>query len=120
MTTRIAVIGGSGLYEMDGVKLVDHVAVATPFGDPSDRIGIAEIGGEKVAFLPRHGRGHRLLPSEVPSRANIWALKSLGVAQIVSIRISTWSAKVSLIFWLSFPRQIIALTFDFTNGTSEE
>jgi len=85
MTTRIAVIGGSGLYEMDGVKLVDHVAVATPFGDPSDRIGIAEIGGEKVAFLPRHGRGHRLLPSEVPSRANIWALKSLGVAQIVSI-----------------------------------
>ena len=85
MTTRIAVIGGSGLYEIDGAKLLDHVAVATPFGDPSDRIGIAEIGGERVAFLPRHGRGHRFLPSEVPSRANIWALKSLGVVQIVSI-----------------------------------
>jgi 5'-methylthioadenosine phosphorylase len=85
MTTRIAVIGGSGLYEIDGVKYLDHVAVATPFGDPSDRIGIAEIGGERVAFLPRHGRGHRFLPSEVPSRANIWALKSLGVVQIVSI-----------------------------------
>ena len=85
MTTRIAVIGGSGLYEIDGVKFLDHVEVSTPYGNPSDRIGIAEIGGEKVAFLPRHGRGHRLLPSEVPSRANIWALKSLGVAQIVSI-----------------------------------
>jgi len=85
MTTRIAVIGGSGLYEIDGVKFLDHVEVSTPYGNPSDRISIAEIGGEKVAFLPRHGRGHRLLPSEVPSRANIWALKSLGVAQIVSI-----------------------------------
>ncbi|MCX7028804.1 MAG: S-methyl-5'-thioadenosine phosphorylase [Spirochaetes bacterium] len=85
MTTRIAVIGGSGLYEIDGVKFLDHVEIATPFGRPSDRISIAEIGGERVAFLPRHGRGHRFLPSEVPSRANIWALKSLGVVQVISV-----------------------------------
>ncbi len=85
MTTRIAVIGGSGLYEIDGARFLDHVEVSTPYGNPSDRISIAEIGGERVAFLPRHGLGHRFLPSEVPSRANIWALKSLGVAQIISI-----------------------------------
>ena len=85
MTTRIAVIGGSGLYEIDGVKLLDTLEISTPFGAPSDRIAVADIGGERVAFLPRHGRGHRLLPSEVPSRANIWALKSIGVEQIVSV-----------------------------------
>jgi 5'-methylthioadenosine phosphorylase len=85
MTTRIAVIGGSGLYEIDGVKLLDALEISTPFGAPSDRIAVADIGGERVAFLPRHGRGHRLLPSEVPSRANIWALKSIGVEQIVSV-----------------------------------
>jgi 5'-methylthioadenosine phosphorylase len=85
MTTRIAVIGGSGLYEVDGVKLLDTLEVSTPFGAPSDRIAVADIGGERVAFLPRHGRGHRLLPSEVPSRANIWALKSIGVEQVVSV-----------------------------------
>jgi len=85
MKTRIAVIGGSGLYEIDGVKLLDDVEIATPFGNPSDRIAIAEIGGERAAFLPRHGRGHRFLPSEVPSRANLWALKSLGVEQVISI-----------------------------------
>lgn len=85
MTTRIAVIGGSGLYDIEGVKLLDHVEVGTPFGNPSDLISIAEIAGQRVAFLPRHGRGHRLLPSEVPSRANLWALKSLGVEQVLSI-----------------------------------
>ncbi len=85
MMTRIAVIGGSGLYEIDGVRVLDTLEVSTPFGAPSDRIAVADIGGERVAFLPRHGRGHRLLPSEVPSRANIWALKSIGVEQIVSV-----------------------------------
>jgi 5'-methylthioadenosine phosphorylase len=85
MTTRIAVIGGSGLYEIDGVKLLDTLDLSTPFGAPSDRIAVADIGGERVAFLPRHGRGHRLLPSEVPSRANLWALKSIGVEQIISV-----------------------------------
>jgi 5'-methylthioadenosine phosphorylase len=85
MTMRIAVIGGSGLYKIEGAKLLEQVDVSTPFGEPSDRICVAEIAGQPVAFLPRHGRGHRFLPSEVPSRANIWALKSLGVVQVVSV-----------------------------------
>ncbi len=85
MGTRLAVIGGSGLYSIEGAKILEHVEVPTPFGLPSDLIDIALIGGERVAFLPRHGKGHRYLPSEVPSQANIWALKSLGVEQIVSV-----------------------------------
>ena len=85
MGARIAIIGGTGLYSIEGVSMKERIEVPTPFGLPSDLIDIAEIGGERVAFLPRHGRGHRYLPAEVPSRANIWALKSLGVEQIVSI-----------------------------------
>jgi 5'-methylthioadenosine phosphorylase len=85
MNIRLAVIGGSGLYRLRDARLVDEVEVPTPFGLPSDLISIVEVGGREVAFLPRHGRGHRLLPTEVPSKANIWALKSLGVEQVVSI-----------------------------------
>jgi 5'-methylthioadenosine phosphorylase len=85
MSARIGVIGGSGLYEMEGARIVEEIDVPTPFGMPSDVISIAEVAGTNVAFLPRHGRGHRLLPTEVPSRANVWALKSLGVRQIVSV-----------------------------------
>jgi 5'-methylthioadenosine phosphorylase len=69
---------------MDGVRVIEECDVPTPWGMPSDLIAVADIRGEAVAFLPRHGRGHRYLPSEVPSHANIWALKSLGVEQIVS------------------------------------
>jgi 5'-methylthioadenosine phosphorylase len=82
---RIAVIGGSGLYAMKGIEDVREVRVKTPFGDPSDAIAIGAIDGVRCAFLPRHGRGHRLLPAEVNSRANIWALKSLGVERILSL-----------------------------------
>jgi 5'-methylthioadenosine phosphorylase len=85
MQARIAVIGGSGLYKMEGAKQVEEVDVPTPFGMPSDVISIIDIKGTKVAFLPRHGKGHRILPTEVPSKANIWALKSLGVTQIISV-----------------------------------
>jgi 5'-methylthioadenosine phosphorylase len=85
MQARIAVIGGSGLYRLKDAKLIEEVEVPTPFGLPSDLISIVDITGERVAFLPRHGKGHRLLPTEVPSRANIWALKSLGVQQILSV-----------------------------------
>jgi len=81
---RFAVIGGSGLYDLKGARLLEEVEVPTPFGLPSDRIAVVEVGGRRAAFLPRHGRGHRLLPGEVPSRANIWALKSLGVEQILA------------------------------------
>ncbi|GLV56681.1 S-methyl-5'-thioadenosine phosphorylase [Dictyobacter sp. S3.2.2.5] len=82
---KIGVIGGSGLYHMEGMTDVEEVKIQTPFGDPSDVITIGKVSGVSMAFLPRHGRGHRLSPSEVPSRANIWALKSLGVEWAISV-----------------------------------
>ncbi|MDE2293147.1 MAG: MTAP family purine nucleoside phosphorylase, partial [Elusimicrobia bacterium] len=84
-TCSLAVIGGSGLYRMQGVSDVRERRVKTPFGAPSDALVTGVVAGTRVAFLPRHGRGHRLLPSELPARANIWALKSLGVERIVSV-----------------------------------
>lgn len=81
---RIGVIGGSGLYELDDLEVIAEVAPKTPWGKPSDAIVVGSYSGTNVAFLPRHGRGHRLLPTEVPSRANIAALKSLGVETIVA------------------------------------
>ncbi|MGQ9684614.1 MAG: S-methyl-5'-thioadenosine phosphorylase [Anaerolineae bacterium] len=84
-TARIAVIGGSGLYEMQALTDIEHLHIDTPFGPPSDAVTLGTVSGERVAFLPRHGRGHRLSPSEVPSRANIYALKSLGVERIISV-----------------------------------
>ncbi|MEE8466526.1 MAG: S-methyl-5'-thioadenosine phosphorylase [Dehalococcoidia bacterium] len=81
----IGVIGGSGLYEMDGMTGVESVNVDTPFGTPSDAIVLGDLDGVKVAFLPRHGRGHRFNPSHIPARANIYALKSLGVERIISV-----------------------------------
>ena len=81
----IGVIGGSGLYEMDGLTNVESVDVDTPFGKPSDAIVLGDLDGVRVAFLPRHGRGHRFNPSHIPARANIYALKSLGVERIISV-----------------------------------
>jgi 5'-methylthioadenosine phosphorylase len=83
-SARIGVIGGSGLYAMDELTNVEEVRVQTPFGDPSDAITIGTLMGERVAFLPRHARGHRILPSDIPVRANIYALKSLGVEWVVA------------------------------------
>jgi 5'-methylthioadenosine phosphorylase len=80
-----AVIGGSGVYNIESLIDVEERYVPTPFGDPSDAIITGTLGGKRIAFLPRHGRGHRLTPTEVPYRANIWALKSLGVERIISI-----------------------------------
>lgn len=82
---RIGVIGGSGLYQMDGLTDVEEHRVATPFGNPSDAIIIGTLAGARVAFVARHGRGHTITPSEVNYRANIYALKTLGVEQIISI-----------------------------------
>ena len=81
----IGVIGGSGLYQMEGMTDVEEVAVETPFGNPSDVITIGKVEGVSMAFLPRHGRGHRISPTELPVRANIWALKSLGVEWVISV-----------------------------------
>lgn len=82
---KIGVIGGSGLYRMEGMSEIEEVEVETPFGRPSDVITIGKVEGVSMAFLPRHGRGHRISPSELPARANIWALKSLGVEWIISV-----------------------------------
>ena len=82
---KIGVIGGSGLYQMEGMTDVEEVQVSTPFGAPSDAITVGRVEGVSIAFLPRHGRGHRLNPTEVPSRANIYALKSLGVEWVISV-----------------------------------
>lgn len=84
-TCRLAVIGGSGLYQIKGVSGIREVRVKTPFGSPSDAIITGTLAGIRIAFLPRHSRGHKLTPGEVPGRANIWALKSLGVERIVSV-----------------------------------
>jgi 5'-methylthioadenosine phosphorylase len=83
-TAQIGIIGGSGLYQMPELKEVEEVRVETPFGDPSDAFVVGTLEGVRVAFLPRHGRGHRLLPTELPFRANIYAMKSLGVERILS------------------------------------
>ncbi|MCX6356199.1 MAG: S-methyl-5'-thioadenosine phosphorylase [Candidatus Aureabacteria bacterium] len=85
--TMIGVIGGSGFYQMEGLTVIEEVKVETPFGGPSDVITIGGVGGERIAFIPRHGRGHTILPTEVPSRANIFALKSLGVEQIIAFTV---------------------------------
>jgi 5'-methylthioadenosine phosphorylase len=81
----IGIIGGSGLYEMEGVGDVTELALETPFGSPSDHLMLGTLEGQRVAFLPRHARGHRLLPGELNYQANIFAMKKLGVSWILSV-----------------------------------
>src|ERR1700722_10601549 len=81
----IGIIGGSGLYSMAGLISPREIKVKTPFGDPSDAIVLGTLEGKRVAFLARHGRGHRILPSEINFRANIYALKLLGVDRVISV-----------------------------------
>jgi 5'-methylthioadenosine phosphorylase len=82
---RIGIIGGSGLYRVHDLVDVEIVSLDTPFGPPSDDLVIGTLSGVRVAFLPRHGRHHQYNPSRVPARANFWALKSLGVCQVISV-----------------------------------
>lgn len=82
---RIGIIGGSGLYKMEGLKHIKEIAVNTPFGRPSDAFCIGELYGREIVFLPRHGVGHRISPSEINYRANIYAMKKLGVERIISV-----------------------------------
>ncbi len=81
---KIGIIGGSGLYKMDALKDVEEMQIQTPFGSPSDAVILGTLGGARVAFLARHGRNHTLLPSELPFRANIYAMKQLGVEYLIS------------------------------------
>jgi 5'-methylthioadenosine phosphorylase len=81
----LAIIGGSGFYEIDGFSDVEQVEIETPFGLPSGPVVLGDLAGVRLAFLPRHGAGHRLLPGEVPQRANVWALASLGTRFLLSI-----------------------------------
>jgi 5'-methylthioadenosine phosphorylase len=81
----IGVIGGSGLYEMEGLTQIKTVKMTTPFGKPSDAYLVGTLHGKRVAFLPRHGRGHRILPSDINYRANIYGMKKLGVERIISV-----------------------------------
>lgn len=83
-TAKIGIIGGSGLYQMPELTDVEEVNINTPFGSPSDAFIVGTLEGERVAFLPRHGRGHRFTPTEVPFRANIYGMKLLGVERILS------------------------------------
>lgn len=107
------IIGGTGLYRLDGIEEVDTVDVATPFGPPSAGIVTGRLGSARAAFLPRHGADHRLLPGEINARANIWALKAVGVRRILSV-----SAVGSLALHikpgeLALPSQYL----DFTKGS---
>jgi 5'-methylthioadenosine phosphorylase len=81
----VGIIGGSGLYQIEGIAKVKEVAVKTPFGEPSDKFITGELEGTPVVFLPRHGRGHRVSPSEINYRANIYGMKKLGVEAIMSV-----------------------------------
>ena len=82
---KIGIIGGSGLYNIEGFEQRESVRIETPFGEPSDMMITGELGGQSIFFLPRHGRGHRLLPTEVNNRANIYAMKEMGVEWILSV-----------------------------------
>lgn len=82
---RVGIIGGSGLYKIEGIKNVKKVAVKTPFGEPSDDFIVGRLEGREVVFLPRHGVGHRISPSEINYRANVFGMKKLGVERIISV-----------------------------------
>lgn len=85
MESAIGIIGGSGLYELDGFEKAEERVISTPFGEPSDALVGGTFAGRQVWFLPRHGRGHRILPHEINHRANIWALRSLGVRWLICV-----------------------------------
>ena len=118
---KIGIIGGSGLYEMEGMTGIEKVRVKTPFGEPSDAIIVGNLEGVKIAFLPRHGVGHRISPTELPVRANIYALKSLGVEWIISVAAVGSLKEEILPLDLVIPDQLIDRTKNragtfFSNG----
>ena len=115
MKTSVGIIGGSGLYDMEGLTGVREERVETPFGSPSEAIVTGELCGKPVAFLPRHGKGHRFLPTEVNYRANIYALKKLGVTHVVSVSAVGSLQERHAPGMVVIPTQIL----DRTNGARE-
>lgn len=112
----LAIIGGTGLYQMESLKIISRQRVKTPFGDPSAEITVAEYADRKVLFLPRHGEKHQLLPSEVNYRANIWALKKLGATQVIGVSAVGSLQQEIAPGDLSIPDQY----FDFVKGYREK
>ena len=112
---NIAIIGGSGLYEINGLEAIEEHQLDTPFGSPSDKIITGKVNGRTVAFLPRHGKDHTLLPTEVPYRANVYALKVLGVRYIVAISACGSLREDYEPGHIVIPDQIV----DFTKGKRE-
>ena len=107
---KIGVIGGSGIYELEGVEIIDEMSIDTPWGKPSDKIVIAKIDGIPVAFLPRHGKGHFIMPHEVNSLANIAAMKMLGVEEIIAFSaVGSLKAEIKPLDFV-LPNQIIDKT----------
>jgi len=112
---KIGVIGGSGLYEIAGMTDIEEVNIATPFGKTSDAITLGKLEGVGVAFLPRHGKGHRITPTELPSRANIYALKELGVEYIIAVNSAGSFKKELRPGHLLIPHQLIDRTRNRAN-----
>lgn len=109
---QIGVIGGSGLYKMPELTDVEEHQVDTPFGPPSDAVMIGTLAGQRIAFIPRHGRGHVLTPPEVPYRANIYALKSLGVQQVIGVSACGSLREAFAPGHIVIPDQLVDLTRD--------
>ena len=108
---KVGIIGGSGLYQIEGMTEAKEIRVKTPFGNPSDAITLGKMEGVEVAFLPRHGRGHYLSPSELPSKANIYAMKTLGVEYIIAVAtVGSLQEKIRPLD-IVIPDQIIDRTF---------
>jgi 5'-methylthioadenosine phosphorylase len=113
---KIGIIAGSGFYEMEGLTSTEETHIKTPFGEPSDAIIIGNLEGVRVAFLPRHGRGHRISPTDIPVRANIYAMKTLGVERIISVAaVGSLNEKIKPLD-LVIPDQIIDRTRNRTNS----
>lgn len=108
----IGIIGGTGLYQLEGLSDIESLAVDTPFGEPSAPVTIGSLNGQRVAFLPRHGLHHQILPSEINFRANIWALKQVGVRKVFSVSAVGSLAEEIAPGHLAIPHQYI----DFTRG----